>query len=422
MDYALQEKTTTEQNTQHIIQSAPSALPEIDLESLPYSVRHLIRNGASKGQRSEAIASILAALIKAKVPDKVIFQIFNTHKIGAKYRKKGQGKERWLQAEINRSRKFVSKKGQKKKPRGVSLGMAKEQFEHDKDIEFIWGKVIPKSMPIMLAGREGSGKTSNALQIAKEIVEANDTGYVVWLATEGAVLDTIDKADKLGIHNSRFVFAEKSDGTYKFEFSRHDDRKELDTLLDELPGPILAVFIDSIRGMSKYGDSDDENGRIMHSLNAIICDKHKSALIYIDHHKKGAASNLLDKTAGSTSKTSAVRLVLAIEKKSKLVRTIKPAKVNLFKEIPELESIQVGHEIHIRELTKFTDSSMTDKCEMWLTELMSNEREIHASDVFRMAEMEGFSTGIVKKAKKELPIKTKQVGKRWKWFWELTGG
>jgi hypothetical protein len=87
----------------------------------------------------------------------------------------------------------------------------------------------------------------------------------------------------------------------------------------------------------------------------------------MDHHKKGAASNLLDKTAGSTAKTSAVRLVLAIEKKSKLIRTIKPAKVNIFKEIPELESIQVGHEIHIRELTKLTDPSMTDKCEMWLT-------------------------------------------------------
>jgi hypothetical protein len=50
---------------------------------------------------------------------------------------------------------------------------------------------------------------------------------------------------------------------------------------------------------------------------------------------------------------------------------------------------------------------------------MANEREIHASDVFRMAEKEGFSNGIVKKAKKELPIKSKQVEKRWKWFWGL---
>lgn len=307
-----------------------------------------------------------------------------------------------------------------KTPKGVSLKMIKEQFGHDQDIKFVWRDVLPKSMPVMLCGREGSGKTTNALQIAREIIENHDSGFVVWLATEGAVLDTIDKASKIGLDNPRFVFARKSDESYKFEFSRRSDLDELDTLLEEIGGPVLAVFIDSIRGMSKHGDSDDANGRIMHTINAICYDKHKATLMYLDHHKKGAAPNLLDKTSGSTSKTSAVRLVLAIENKSKVTRTIKPAKINIFKQIPELESIQVGNQIHIRELKTLDDQSMTDKCEAWLSELMSDKKEMWASEVYDLAKLEGFSDSTVKKAKKNLPIpKPKQIDKKHKWFWEL---
>jgi hypothetical protein len=133
--------------------------------------------------------------------------------------------------------------------------------------------------------------------------------------------------------------------------------------------------------------------------------------MYLDHHKKGAAPNLLDKTSGSTSKTSAVRLVLAIENKSKVTRTIKPAKINIFKQIPELESIQVGNQIHIREL-KTLDA--------WLSELMSDKKEMWASEVYDLAKLEGFSDSTVKKAKKNLPIpKPKQIDKKHKWFWEL---
>jgi hypothetical protein len=216
------------------------------------------------------------------------------------------------------------------------------------------------------------------------------------------------------------VFAQKVDESFKFEFSRRSDLDEMDTLLEEIGDPILAVFIDSIRGMSKYGDSDDENGRLMHTLNAIVCDKYKASLIYLDHHKKGAAANLLDKTSGSTSKTSAVRLVLAIENKSKVTRTIKPAKINIFKQIPELESIQVGNQIHIRELKTLDDESMTGKCETWLSELMPGKREIWASEIYRLAEIQGFTGGIVKKAKKGLPITSKQVDKRWMWVWNLS--
>ncbi|PQP35645.1 hypothetical protein C6A37_01400 [Desulfobacteraceae bacterium SEEP-SAG9] len=85
---------------------------DIDIESLPISfpIKNLIRGGMPKGKRSEAIASVLSALIKTKVSDEAIVNIFNTHRIGEKYREKGDSRDRWLQAEIKRLRKFTETK------------------------------------------------------------------------------------------------------------------------------------------------------------------------------------------------------------------------------------------------------------------------------------------------------------------------
>jgi archaellum biogenesis ATPase FlaH len=305
----------------------------------------------------------------------------------------------------------------KAKPKGITLKDLKMQFNYNSDIKYIWRNTIPKGMPTLLSGREGSGKSTNCLQISKEILKDNHRGFVVWLATEGAVLDTVDKMEKMGVGDKRFVVAQKSDLSFKFDFSRHSDRDELSTLLNELSGPILAVFIDSVRGMSKYKDSDDEIGRIMNNLNAIVCDNHKAALIYIDHHKKGDAKNLNDKLSGTPAKSAAVRIHLGIEKKSKLVRTIKPAKINIFAEIPEFESIQVGNNIHIRELTDLNEGTQKDQAQIWLTDLLSKNKEIFATDIYEMGKEKGFSDSLIRKAKADLPIDMIQTGNRSKWIW-----
>jgi hypothetical protein len=82
--------------------------PEIDddlISSLGVSdqIKELIRNGRPKGQRSEPIMSVLKALVGAGTPEPTIFQIFDNYPIGAKYREKGNSKERWLKDEIRRA-------------------------------------------------------------------------------------------------------------------------------------------------------------------------------------------------------------------------------------------------------------------------------------------------------------------------------
>lgn len=92
---------------------------------ITFAVRHLIKNGAEKGRRSEAIASVITSLLKAGYEESVVFEIFNTYPIGEKYQEKGHGKGDWLKAEISRLRmKFVGDTNTRVKPekgRGFSL-------------------------------------------------------------------------------------------------------------------------------------------------------------------------------------------------------------------------------------------------------------------------------------------------------------
>ena len=58
------------------------------IDCLSFSIKHLIENGAEKGKRSEAIGSVLAAMVRANVPEKEIIQCFESEKIGEKFRKR----------------------------------------------------------------------------------------------------------------------------------------------------------------------------------------------------------------------------------------------------------------------------------------------------------------------------------------------
>ncbi|MFH1951891.1 MAG: AAA family ATPase [Pseudomonadota bacterium] len=305
---------------------------------------------------------------------------------------------------------------QNKGPKGLRLTDLQNQY--DSEVSWIWRRHIPRGLPIMVNGREGTGKTTIDLKIGKEILEQHSTGMVVWLATEGAVQDTVAKMVEQGLTSPRFVVAQKANESFKWDFYLQGDRKELEILLDELK-PILCVFIDSIRGMSRLDDNDPKNGDIMHMINSIVCDKHRAGLVYIDHHGKGQKNNLLDKAVGTTAKTSSVRGVLSVMPVSKYKRVIKPAKANISTMGGELEVLKVGNEIIIQEPKTHSDETMKDRAEEFLINLFSNNGKIRATEVYRLGEDEGFSGSLLKIVKKELGIESTRTGKDspWEWIW-----
>jgi hypothetical protein len=309
-----------------------------------------------------------------------------------------------------------------KKARGLSLDALSKKFSTT--VEWVWQKHIPSGLPIILNGREGSGKTTIALQSAKEMLIQRQEGTVIFLASEGAVQDAIVKMVDIGLNAERFTkrfkVGQKANESFKWDFYLQGDRKELDELLNEFE-PIICVFIDSIRGMSRLDDNDPKNGDIIHAINSIVCDKYRAGLVYLDHHGKGKKGNLLDKAVGSTAKTSSVRAVLSVLPVSKFKRIIKPAKANISTLGGELEVIKVGNEIIIREPQTQSDESLKGKAEEWLISVFSENPTMRAIDVYGLGEREGFSGSLLKSVKKELGIQSHRDGEKsaWKWVWPL---
>lgn len=384
------------------------------IESLPvgYPIKRLISHGVEKNDRSEAIGSVLSALLKVRTPENVIFQIFDNYLIGEKYREKKGSRHHWLQAEIKRTQAFLQR-NKTNTGRALTLSDLRNQFSVE--TRWLWRTHFPQGMPCMVNGREGSGKTTICLASAKEILEEHKKGSILWLATEGQVLDTINKMEALGL-NERFYVAQKSDGTFKFDFWRQTDIRELDTILEDLPQPALAVYIDSIRGMSSLDDNDAKNGHIMHKMNALVCDRYRASLIYIDHHGKGKKDNLLDKSVGTTAKTAAVRLVLSVIQRTKYTRAITAAKSNIGP-IPDLVSIQSAKNVTIEQPHEETEESLKTRSEQFLIDLFSEKKTFLATEIYALAEERGLSPDMLKKVKSQLGIKADRESARGAWLW-----
>ena len=159
----------------------------------------------------------------------------------------------------------------------------------------------------------------------------------------------------------------------------------------------------------------------MQSLNAIVCDKHRSALIYIHHFKKGQSVDLLDKSSGSPAIAASVRQVLSVVRKSGLVRLIKQAKSNLSATSTDLGVIKVGKELQIYESQEQTEETQKDKAEEFLINLFKDSDKLLASDIFEQGEEIGISSFSLKEAKKNLGIQSKRKSgdKGWFWVWPL---
>ncbi len=249
--------------------------------------------------------------------------------------------------------------------------------------DWLYREHLPKGAPIMFAAREGDGKTSNLIQICKETLEANPDGIILWVATEGKTADTADKIQQLR-PGDRFKIIRKpprtkskwDKGEFSFNFLKTYDLKVLENAIIEahkLGYKVLAVIIDSIRGMTPYGDSESEIKNAMYGVNA-ICEKYEASAIYIDHHNKQISiKNLLDRVSGSTAKTSAVALVYAILPTGSYVRKIVCAKSNILHHTPyELHSALGTDGIVISEM-KRSAYTLKAQAQKWLIDIFRNQ-------------------------------------------------
>ena len=300
------------------------------------------------------------------------------------------------------------------------IGMTFEDLEKEfsGEIEWLWREHIPRALPSMVNGREGSGKTTLCLQIAKEILENEPVGMVVLIATEGFVLDTFNKMKEMELNDRRFQIPKKPDGTYRFNLKWREDCNYIANYLNQLNQPVLIVFVDSLRGASDFDANEDKMRIPIMNLNAIVCDSQKAACVWIHHFNKTDKSNLLDKSAGSPAITAAVRQVLSVTKKSAYVRSIRQAKSNVGVST-ELELIKAGKDIIIRQPDQESEEGQTDRAEALLIELFKDNDTIPANEIFEEAEKDGILEHPLKDAKKRLGMQSIKIGDRWFWKWKI---
>lgn len=301
--------------------------------------------------------------------------------------------------------------------------------EFGKRIEWLWRDHIPKGNPVIYAGREGSGKSSNVAQICKEVVEEDPGAWVIWVGTEGFISDHADKWVKLGMPD-RVVMLSDNNGVYKLQLDSYKDREFLDQALTELKketdGHVAAVVIDSIRGMQSLGENDPKLASVISQINSIVCDKHKASCIYIAHHKKGYDANRLNKVAGSTGITSSVRAVYAVERVSEFVCKIIPDKSNALGHNPKtyrsvlIENDDEGYDISIVEDVGQDDGTMKTKAERLLIDLFKEQSEYRTREIWEKGAEQGISKETLKKAKENLPIETIHETPKSPWIWRCS--
>ena len=299
---------------------------------------------------------------------------------------------------------------------GLGLAAMKQQFEQK--INWLWYNHVPAGMPMIINGREGLGKTTVCLQIAKEILDCHPGKSVIWFSTEGTVADTFVKATQHNLPDGTFLIASKNGEDFLFNFKRYDERKLLDEFLARLEMPAAAVFIDSIRGMTSQSVNDEETGNTIRQLNSIVCDKHKAALIYLHHWNKKAGDSWLDRNTGSTAITAAVRLVLSVLPNSKFTRKLVVAKSNIAEEIPNLNVVKQGNDILFYDSGEGVGETISSKAERLLLDMFKNEDKILAKQVYLAGEKEGISSDVLKKVKLKMNVVSKKLNDRW--YWTLT--
>lgn len=281
----------------------------------------------------------------------------------------------------------------------------KELIETYSDkVDWLWRHHIPRAMPTMLSGREGTGKTGNALTMCKEIAEANPENMVYWIASDGVVEETIIKAARLGLSEIRnFGVIEHPTTKYQWDLRDFHDIGLLKGFFSSSRLPTILLVVDSLRSTTGYNDNDTRTGAALSALAGLVCDEHRSALLFLDHHKKGKADNLLDKVSGTTAKTGVVRLVYSIMPQSDLIRIIAPCKNNLTGiNPPRLQSVETDSGIVITEVPD--DTKKLHKAQLFLMGLFSRENPIPSGLVEVLYEANGFSYGTITRAKATLNI------------------
>jgi hypothetical protein len=126
---------------------------------------------------------------------------------------------------------------------------------------------------------------------------------------------------------------------------------------------------------------------------------------------------LVDKVTGSTAKVAAVTVAYALLPQTEYTVKLVVAKNNIINhEPPELLSVMSGNKIILSEIQEEAEGKTKQKeVERWMINIFNEKKEWYSADIYQEGKKLGYSESLIKKVRKDLPIKTDKENFTGRW-------
>ncbi|MEO8400927.1 MAG: AAA family ATPase [Gammaproteobacteria bacterium] len=327
-----------------------------------------------------------------------------------------------------------------------------------KPIDWLWEKRFAKGKISFISGDAGVGKSQLTANMAATITQGNDwpdqtkcnPGKVIFLSAEDNAEDTlVPRLMAAGADLKKIVIIDsvkrliKNENSIEDLFDINADIPELANLLGSIQG-VSAIFIDPITAY--VGDIDDsKNTQVRATLAPLskLAELHNISIICISHNNKSKNQSAIHRVAGSIAYVAASRAAYVVVKgkRNSPIRLFLPLKNNIGNDQTGLsysiEECQVENGIISSRINwesscvaisaedalsdnNENEKDAVDEAKDFLAEILADSEQ-NAVDVYAEAEKVSISAASIKRARKELGIKSRKVKgiKNGNWCWSL---
>ena len=301
------------------------------------------------------------------------------------------------------------------------------------DVIWLWLYRIAIGKLTVISGNPGVGKSYLTLDIAARVSSGRafpdgapcEAGTVVIVSCEDGPGDTIrPRLDLLGADVSRVIHFEgvrENDKVQLLQLDRHIPA--LDEFL-ERNETISTVIVDPLAGFLGETDSH-KNAEVRSVLGPLarLAEKHQVAVVGINHLTKREGKAIF-RSLGSMGIIAAARAAWAVtfDPDDPDRRLFLPVKNNLAESTGLAYRITDGVVtweeapvlVAVDDLDEESDTPR-DEAKAWLSQMLANG-PVMARDIFKRAKVDGVAERTLRRAKKELRVKSEQYQEGWCWM------
>lgn len=308
-------------------------------------------------------------------------------------------------------------------------------------VKWVMPDWIPERSLVLLAGREGLGKSTIACNIAAQVTNGSlegayeDPRSIVYLHSEDSrSLTVAPRLRAAGADMDKVLFID-------VRANEHDilqlprDIHELEKLVEA--NDVGLIVLDAARSMMSTSGTTDRQVREFLEPLVRMCDRQNCVVLALVHFSKARGADTGRLILGSIAWSQVPRSVISVAATAKKnILVVANTKGNLAPRMRsekcqintvELECDDEVAEVGVVEWLGETDENPLDllagntadkDIDQWLREFLSDGMK-QANEVFVAADASGFSKDQAKRAKKRIGVLARHPGGVGPWYWEL---